>query len=622
MTKPQSDEQMEAQFDTLLDYLSRTRGFDFTAYKRSSLMRRINKRAQMVGLDMLGDYMDFLEVHPEEFGLLFNSILINVTSFFRDPPTWEYVSQEIIPRIVASKGRGEQIRVWSAGCASGQEAYSLAMLLSEALSPEQFRQQVKVYATDVDEESLSEARAASYAPDRVEGIPPQLLDKYFDKVNGRYIFQRDLRRSVIFGRHDLIQDAPISRVDLLVCRNTLMYFNAEAQARIMSRFDFALNPGGFLFLGKAEVMLSRINGFIPADPKGRIFIKNSRNRPNDRLIIPLPRYIGDGDSDSQALGEQRLRSVALEIDPNAQLVVDMNGALALANEAARNLLAIGSVDIGRPLSELSLTQLPVDLHALIDQISVERRPRTIRDVEVVSDGIERRFLDVTATPLLVNGSGSLGTKVVLTDVTRIRRLQDELHQSHQELETTNEELQSSNEELETTNEELQSTVEELETTNEELQSTNEELETMNEELQSTNEELESSNEELRQRSAELDEANAFMTSILGGLREGVIVLDRNLQVLAWNSRSEDLWGLRAEEVRGKHLLNLDIGLPMEQLKQPIRSCFVDGGSDQEVSFGATNRRGKPIQVRVTCTRLRNTTGGVHSVILFIEEVIN
>ena len=187
------------------------------------------------------------------------------------------------------------------------------------------------------------------------------------------------------------------------------------------------------------------------------------------------------------------------------------------------------------------------------------------------------------------------------------------------METTNEELQSTNEELETTNEELQSTVEELETTNEELQSTNEELETMNEELQSTNEELQTTNEELRQRSSELNDINAFMTSILGSLRDGVIVVDQNMQVLAWNSRSEDLWGLRADEVRGKHFLNLDIGLPVEQLRQPIRTCLIGEVHGAEVAVNATNRRGKPIQVTAVCTPLRGSSGTTQGVIMLLQE---
>jgi len=211
-------------------------------------------------------------------------------------------------------------------------------------------------------------------------------------------------------------------------------------------------------------------------------------------------------------------------------------------------------------------------------------------------------------------------QISFNDVSRYHRLQEELERSKNELETAYEELQSSNEELETTNEELQSTNEELETTNEELQSTNEELETMNEELQSTNEELETTNTELRLRSDELNTANAFLASILTGLEVAVIVVDPKLQVLAWNHRAEDLWGLRANEVQGRHFMNLDIGLPVEQLLQPVRSVLTGETERAEVTLECRNRRGKPVRCPIRCTPLAGATGAMLGAILLMEEV--
>jgi two-component system CheB/CheR fusion protein len=190
------------------------------------------------------EYLDYLEVHPDEFGQLFNTVLINVTSFFRDGSAWEYIASSVVPRLIDGASRGAPVRVWSAGCATGEEAYTLAMVFAEALGVEAFAERVKIYATDVDEEALAKARAASYDEHEVAEVPPPLLEKYFDVVSNQYVFQKELRRQIIFGRHDLIQDAPISRVDLLVCRNTLMYFNAETQAKILQRFQFALNDDG------------------------------------------------------------------------------------------------------------------------------------------------------------------------------------------------------------------------------------------------------------------------------------------------------------------------------------------------------------------------------------------
>ena len=257
--------EVDNRFEALLAYLKEARGFDFTGYKRSSLVRRVGRRIAQLKIHDHGEYLDYLQVHPDEFTALFNTILINVTAFFRDPEAWEYLRTEVLEPLVAGKAPGTPIRVWSAGCASGEEAYTLAILLAEILGTEQFRERVKIYATDVDEEQLAEARHASYGERDVSGVPAELLERYFEQNGSRYVFRKDLRRSVIFGRNDLVQDAPISRIDLLTCRNTLMYFNAETQARILSRFHFALVDGGTLFLGKAEMLLSHGSLFLPTD---------------------------------------------------------------------------------------------------------------------------------------------------------------------------------------------------------------------------------------------------------------------------------------------------------------------------------------------------------------------
>ena len=203
-------------FERILEYLRQTRGFDFTAYKRTSLMRRVRKRMQTVEVAEFDAYLDFLQVHPDEFVALFNTILINVTSFFRDIEVWETLRASVIPDLLTSRNGDGPIRIWSAGSASGQEAYSAAIVLAEVVGVEAFRERVKIYATDVDEEALAESRRAVYHAKQVADVPSDLLQKYFDRSNNElYSFNRDLRRSVIFGRHDLIQDAPISRVDLL-----------------------------------------------------------------------------------------------------------------------------------------------------------------------------------------------------------------------------------------------------------------------------------------------------------------------------------------------------------------------------------------------------------------------
>jgi two-component system, chemotaxis family, CheB/CheR fusion protein len=613
MTAAENNQEVEA----LLDYLKRTRGFDFTGYKRPSLMRRIQKRMQMVGIEGYGDYQDYLEVHPDEFGHLFNMILINVTTFFRDAPAWEFLSEEVIPQILAHKDPREPFRAWSAGCASGEEAYTLAMVLAEALGMEAMRERVKIYATDADEEALSIARQANYSPREVQGVPAPLLEKYFEKVSQRYVFHKELRRSVIFGRHDLIQDAPISRIDLLVCRNVLMYLNAETQSRIRDRFHFALQNGGFLFLGKAETLLAQSNMFTPVDLKRRFFVKVAKGNLRERLLTIA--RAGHEETVNHLVSHVRIRESAFDASSVPQVVVDLGGIVVLVNEPARALFGLTSRDLGRPLQDLELSYRPAELRSCIEQASTERRPVLLKEVEWPTAGGEERWFDVKLQPLLDANEALLGAMICFTDVTAHRRLREDLEQSDRERETAYEELQSTNEELETTNEELQSTNEELETTNEELQSSNEELETMNEELNSTNEELQTINEELRQRSDELNEANLFLESILTGMRGGVVVLDRELHVRIWNHRAEELWGLREDEVCGLHFMNLDIGLPTDQLRQPIRACLAGESEVRPMTLAATNRRGKAIECGVTCTPLLSAAGSNRGVILLMEE---
>jgi len=266
-----TDEASVQSFEALLEYLQRTRGFDFTGYKRPTLMRRVSKRVEMLHLADYAEYLDYLEVHPEEFETLFNTILINVTAFFRDPKAWDFLQSDIVPRLLETRGPDAPLRVWSAGCASGEEAYTLAMVFAEALGPEAFQQRVKIYATDVDEEALAKARQAAYTTEEVRPVPDALREKYFEFTGGRYLFRPEFRRTVIFGRHDLVQDSPISRLDLIVCRNTLMYLNADTQTQVLARLHFALQERGFLFMGKSEMLLTHGELFAPVQSPHRVF---------------------------------------------------------------------------------------------------------------------------------------------------------------------------------------------------------------------------------------------------------------------------------------------------------------------------------------------------------------
>jgi two-component system CheB/CheR fusion protein len=483
---------------------------------------------------------------------------------------------------------------------------------------EGLRQRVKVYATDVDQEALNLARQGSYGEKGMEGVDTELRKKYFETANGRFVFRTDFRRSVIFGRHDLVQDAPISHLDLLICRNTLMYFNAETQGRILSRLHFALKENGYLFLGKAELLLTHANLFTPADLKFRIFGKVPQVHMRERL--PAAAQLGNAEAGNQIYRRDRLLELAIEEAPVARILVDINGNLALANQKARLLFTLNPKDIGRPLQDLEISYRPAELRPVIEQAHAERRSVVLTSVERRFPSGESQYLDILVSPFYDDGNNPVGAGISFLDVTRYYKLQEELQHSKEELQTFTEELQSSNEELETTNEELQSTNEELETTNEELQSTNEELETMNEELQSTNEEIQTVNDEMRQRTDELNHTNAFLNSVLSSLRSGVLVVNRDAAILNWNRGSEELWGLRADEVKGKSLLNLDIGVPVGQLRSPIRACVAGEEEQQDLVLDAVNRRGKPIKCHITITPFKGPTGERLGAVLIMEEM--
>ena len=347
-----------------------------------------------------------------------------------------------------------------------------------------------------------------------------------------------------------------------------MYLNAETQEQILLRMHFALRERGVLMLGKAEMLLAHSDLFTPLDLPQRIFEKGPEDAPRERHALRVTK----AEAPPSAPTDVRLGDYAFDSGAVAQLVVNQHGRLGLVSQRAREVFGLSTLDIGRPIQDLEVSYRPVEIRSVIEQVLAERRPTVIKSVERSRpDGAI--FYDVHVAPVTDRGGVLLGTQVSFVDISAAVRLEQELRRANAALEVALEAVQSTNEELETTNEELQSTVEELETTNEELQSTNEELETMNEELQSTNEELQTLNDELRVRGEELGTTNVFLETILATLRSAVIVLDRELHVRVWNGQAQDMWGLRPDEVLGKSLLGLDIGLPIDKLTPTIRACF-------------------------------------------------
>jgi two-component system, chemotaxis family, CheB/CheR fusion protein len=612
--------QPDASLDALLEFLRRMRGLDFSGYKRTSLERRLRRRMEAVECPSFSAYLDYLEVHPDEYEQLFDSLLINVTDFFRDPPAWTHLQESVLPALLQQKREDEPIRVWCAGCASGQEAYTAAIVLAELLGLDAYRERVKIYATDIDEDALAQARLAVYSAKEVEAVPAELRERYFERADQRSAFRKDLRRTVIFGRNNLIQDAPISRLDLLICRNTLMYFNAETQARILRHFHFALREVGVLMLGKSEMMISHRDLFAAVDLKQRIFRRQPRDTPQAR-----PGAFVNGDpGELPTLEDARAsRDAALELGPHAVVIVSRTGRLTFANLPARALFQLAADDLGRAFAELPLSHRPVELAGPLEQALRERRRVAVGETPYLPEHGDPRRLEVNVSPLLSTANAVLGASVTFEDVTRYFALQGELEGHRRDLELAYEELQSTIDELETTNEELQSANEELQTTNEELQSTNEELETMNEELHSTNEELETINDELRDRTGDLNQVNDFLEAILTSLGLGVAVLDPQQRVQVWNHRAEDLWGLRRDEAVDHHFLSLDIGLPAEELAPPLRSVLAGASPRETRDLTAINRRGRTILCTATLLPLGGPASGddrpIRGVIVLMED---
>ena len=607
----QGDEHRE--FEDLLVFIRDSRGFDFTGYKRSSLARRIHKRMAELGAASHADYRDLLEADAEEFRTLFNTVLINVTGFMRDGEAWTYLQREIVPQAVADDG---EIRVWSAGCSTGAEAYSAAIIFAEVMGIEECVKRLKIYGTDVDDEALQTARTGTYSAKALRSLPPQLVEKYFDTDGEDYSFRADLRRRVIFGRHDITRDAPISRLSLLICRNTLMYFNAQAQTDIVDRFHFALKPAGHLFLGKAEMLLSDGDRFEAVNMKNRVF----RRRAGESRLQHAPqpaRPESAAARESRAAGRRRAaRDLTLETAPNAMITLDADGVVVMFNAQARALFGLMAHDLHRPFRDLELSYRPLELRALVEQAESEHRSVQMPAAQRRLPTGETQYLDVLVQPLSTADRERAGVSLTFVDCTATVRLQNEVQRIRQDLATAYEALQSTNEELETTNEELQSSIEELETTNEELQSTNEELETTNEELESGNEELQAVNDQLRSRSAELDEAHAFLTGVLASIGAGVVVLDAGSRVRSWNTRAEDLWGLRAAEVELKEFFALDFGLPTAELREAVEQCRAAKTRVGPIRLAAINRIGRAITCSVICSPLHQPAEGL---VLLMEE---
>jgi two-component system CheB/CheR fusion protein len=455
----------DQEFEALLDYLKHNRGCDLSGYKYSTLMRRFAYRMQELKIDSYRDYLKYFQSHPQECRELLDNVFINVTTFFRDQEAWDYLAKEIIPKIIASKKPNEPIRVWSAACASGQEVYSLMMLFAEALGIEFCLRRVKFYATDVDEAALEQARRAIYQQGEVKQIPPFLLEKYFKQTHQGYVFDLKLRRSIIFGRHNLAYDAPISKIDLLVCRNALMYFNTETQANILIRFHFALNNNGFLLLGNAETLITSRPIFIPIHLRHRIFSKGMKLGIDEHLQI-VPRRNKKQTVDFRA-SHVSIWQTAFETSPFSQIAVDSHSCLVMANEQANALFNLTIKDLRRPLRNLKPGEI-VGLCKSIQQVKSNLRPVTLQNVEWKTPN-NTTYFDIFITPVFSSEGRLLGMNLTFTDVAYIKQLETKIEQANLDFTKVSQTLKNTQTRLDDTYAELESTQQELETVYQEMQ---------------------------------------------------------------------------------------------------------------------------------------------------------
>ena len=543
---------MDQALKDLVDELAEQRGVDFRGYKQTTLERRIRRRMQQLNVESFSEYGEYIRQNPSETTELLNTVLINVTRFFRDLPAWEVLRDDVLPVLFKTRAPGSTFRVWCAGCATGEEAYSAAILINEVLGTRIEEYEIKIYATDNDESALSIARRAEYAIESLRGVTPEIKAKYF---TGERILRvvRDIRRRVIFGRSNLLSDAPISHVDLLLCRNVLIYFDAAAQSHIMSRLKYALNENGILFLGKSESQLKRITDFVAVNAKWRIFQRRSPGNNGEWPNSGKTNMTSDAKDESQEkLGTLKLYydTILATLEPGI-IVLDGNDSVVSHNDKVQKLFELGSRMEGQKLQNTELWQRCPELK---QHLEASRASSPGKVVHFDAYPNPTTVLTVTIKPMTSEAGGSQGTLIYLENMTPRVTLQSTV----EELETTAEELQSTNEELETTNEELQSTNEELETTNEELQSTNEELETTNEELQSLNEELETTNEELSSRSRELDEVNARYSEMMERMPWPVFLVQDDAVIHMFNSTAQKLFGFALPSDQGMRLQELPL----------------------------------------------------------------
>lgn len=570
-TENEARSETEAELPQIATILRNVTSHDFHGYKRGTFTRRVQRRMQVLQISSIEAYVDRLRASRDEVQNLFQDLLIGVTQFFRDPNEFEALEREI-PRLFEGKEAGDQLRVWVLGCATGEEAYSIAMLLREHMATLDYPPDVQIFATDLDARALGIARAGRYSASIVSQIRPDRLARWFAREGDTYCVVKELREMCIFSPHNIVKDAPFSRIDILSCRNLLIYLDGELQNRVIPIFHFALRPNGILFLGSSENVTRHAKLFTPVDRKNRLF---RRLETATRVIPDFPLSPRARSSDHQfpspipmlqtgrlSASISRQAEVVAERFAPAYVVVDSHyDVLHFSGRTGRYLEpATGMATLN--ILNLAHRDLRLDLRSALQRATAETVKVEVPRVLLRQD--DRTYaVNLVVEPL---GTGDVMSLIVLfqeagqiaegatQDGARLTN-DEHLQRLETDLRVTRDRLQATIEELESTNEELKSSNEEYQSINEELQSANEEMETSKEELQSVNEELQTVNGELAHRVAELDRTNSDLKNLLEATQIATVFLDNDLRVRSFTPAATEVF----------HLLETDVGRPLDHV---------------------------------------------------------
>ena len=540
----------EESFSHIYAVLKKVRGIDFTHYKRTTVLRRIERRMVVTHSMSLAEYAKVLDNSPDEVNVLVKEILIGVTNFFRDPSFFEKLKEKALYPIVQGASEDEPIRVWSAGCSTGEEAYSIAILFAEILEELHLKRDIKIFATDIDVQAIEQAGKGVFAESIIEDVSPERLSRFFIKRNDQYVIAKSIRRMIIFAPHNMLSDPPFGKLDLISCRNVMIYFQPVLQRSLFAIFHSALKNGGYLFLGKSETANEYSDVFKPACSAEKIYIHNGTGK-TDNLAAPTfniptfqpvqPRSVSLQSMESQDYGMEALYTHFLEKFMPASLVLNSANNVIHFFGNYMDYVAIAPGKASFNLFSIINKDLSLAASTALSRCRAENSPVTYTDIPVdTASGY--RHVDLSVYPIRATAKNDSSlTAMIFTDSHRPEAAPEEAESGVREkydIDTTAaRRITDLEQELQESQDDLRKTIGELETVNEELQAANEELLTANEELQSSNEELQSVNEELytvnteyQQKVDELTMMTNDLSNFLSSTMIGILFVDGNLNI--------------------------------------------------------------------------------------------